>query len=252
MKYTIKKLAELADISTRTLRYYDQIGLLKPSEKNNNNYRIYNEKNVNKLQQIMFYRALGFPLKKIKQLMDDPNFSEITALREQQQLLLAKEKMINLLLTNIDETIKSYYGGNKMTDKDKFKAFKEQQITNNENEYGSEIRSQYDPKIIDKSNQKYINLSESDFKKMNQLEAEMIKNLLDLKHADKFDEQLASKIYQEHKEWLEFTWPNYTKAAHRSLADLYINDDRFGSYYNDKAKENVVKLLHDVIYQFTE
>lgn len=139
-----------------------------------------------------------------------------------------------------------------MTDKDKFKAFKEQQIASNENEYGSEIRSQYDPKIIDKSNQKYINLSESDFKKMNQLEAEMIKNLLDLKHADKFDKQLASNIYQEHKEWLEFTWPDYTKAAHRSLADLYINDDRFGSYYNDKAKEDVVKLLHDVIYQFTE
>jgi len=66
MKYTIKKLADLAGISTRTLRYYDEIDLLNPNEVNNNNYRIYNEKNVNKLQQIMFYRSLDFSLLKIK------------------------------------------------------------------------------------------------------------------------------------------------------------------------------------------
>lgn len=62
MKYTIKKLAEIAGVSKRTLRYYDQIDLLKPNELNKSNYRIYNEKNVNQLQQILFYRALGFPL----------------------------------------------------------------------------------------------------------------------------------------------------------------------------------------------
>ncbi len=66
MDYTIKKLAEIAGISTRTLRYYDEIGLLKPYKINDSNYRIYNEKNVNKLQQIMFYRSLDFPLEKIK------------------------------------------------------------------------------------------------------------------------------------------------------------------------------------------
>ncbi|MQS77242.1 MerR family transcriptional regulator, partial [Lactobacillus halodurans] len=94
MKYTIKKLAELAGVSTCTLRYYDQIGLLKPEEVNKSNYRIYDEKNVNKLQQIMFYRALGFSLKKNKQLMKDPNFSGIEALNEQRRLLLARQAQI--------------------------------------------------------------------------------------------------------------------------------------------------------------
>ena len=110
MKYTIKKLAELAGVSTRTLRYYDQIGLLKPSEVNENNYRIYDEKNVNKLQQILFYRALDFPLNRIQKLINDPNFSRLQALKEQQLLLKSKRDELESLLTNIDATIKDFQG----------------------------------------------------------------------------------------------------------------------------------------------
>ena len=252
MKYTIKKLAEMAGITTRTLRYYDDIDLLKPSEVNENNYRIYDEKNVNKLQQILFYRSLNFPLQEIKKIMDDPNFSRIDALKQQQQLLLQEQEKINTLLTNIDLTIKDYQGEIEMTDTEKFKAFKKTKISENEAKYGMEIRQKYGSKTIEQSNQKFSKLSEVEFQQMQSVEKTLIDDLVALKQHPDLDSQLAQKIYQEHKQWLEYTWPSYTKEAHRGLVDMYISDARFGDYYDKKANMPVVQLLHDVIYEYTK
>ena len=252
MKYTIKKLAEMTGITTRTLRYYDDINLLKPSEVNENNYRIYDEKNVNKLQQILFYRSLNFPLQEIKKIMDDPNFSRIDALKQQQQLLLQEQEKINTLLTNIDLTIKDYQGEITMTDTEKFKAFKETRISENEVKYGAEIRQKYGSKTIEQSNQKFSKLSEVEFQQMQTVEKTLIEDLVALKKKPDLDSQLAQKIYQEHKQWLEYTWPSYTKEAHRGLVDMYISDARFGDYYDKKANMPVVQLLHDVIYEYTK
>lgn len=252
MKYTIKKLAEMTGITTRTLRYYDDINLLKPSEINENNYRIYDEKNVNKLQQILFYRSLNFPLQEIKKIMDDPNFSRIDALKQQQQLLLQEQEKINTLLTNIDLTIKDYQGEIEMTDTEKFTAFKETRISENEVKYGAEIRQKYGSKTIEQSNQKFSKLSEVEFQQMQTVEKTLIDDLVALKQHPDLDSQLAQKIYQEHKQWLEYTWPSYTKEAHRGLVDMYISDARFGDYYDKKANMPVVQLLHDVIYEYTK
>ena len=252
MKYTIKKLAEMTGITTRTLRYYDDINLLKPSEVNENNYRIYDEKNVNKLQQILFYRSLNFPLQEIKKIMDDPNFSRIDALKQQQQLLLQEQEKINTLLTNIDLTIKDYQGEIEMTDTEKFKAFKKTKISENEAKYGMEIRQKYGSKTIEQSNQKFSKLSEVEFQQMQSVEKTLIDDLVALKQHLDLDSQLAQKIYQEHKQWLEYTWPSYTKKAHRGLVDMYISDARFGDYYDKKANMPVVQLLHDVIYEYTK
>ena len=252
MKYTIKKLAELAGVSTRTLRYYDQIGLLIPNEINKSNYRIYDEKNVNKLQQIMFYRSLDFSLQKIKQLMDDPNFSCLKALQEQQALLQAKQVEINNLLANISQTITDFQGEQKMTDTEKFAAFKQAQLEENETKFGKEIRQKYGSETIEKSNQKYGKLSEKDFAEMTSLEQKLISDLVDLKKNPELDSALAKEVYQTHKDWLSFTWPNYTKEAHRGLVDMYLVDERFAKYYNDQAKTDVVQLLHDVVHHYTD
>ena len=251
MEYTIKKLAQLADISTRTLRYYDQIGLLKPNKINKSNYRIYDEKNVNKLQQIMFYRSLDFSLAKIKQIMDDPNFSRLKALKEQQKLLLEKQVEINRLLTNIDLTIKTYDGEIKMTDTEKFKDFKKQQLAENETKFGTEIRSEYGDTAVEKSNAKFADLTENDYHEMQTLEHNLINDLVELKRQPDLDSNLAEQVYEEHKQWLEYSWPNYTKTAHCGLVEMYLADERFSKYYDDKAKTPITQLLHDVVYRYT-
>ncbi len=83
MEYTINKLSGIAGVSARTLRYYDQIGLLKPERTNPSGYRIYGGDQVNSLQQIMFYRELGFGLGKIKEAINAPSFKRLDALAAQ-------------------------------------------------------------------------------------------------------------------------------------------------------------------------
>lgn len=252
MKYTIKKLAQLAGVSTRTLRYYDQIGLLKPSEVNEKNYRIYDKKNVNKLQQILFYRALDFPLDQIKRLINDPDLSRLQALKEQQKLLKTKRDELDDLLTNINVTIKSFQGEIKMTDTEKFNTFKQIKIKENEQKFGQEIRKDYGEEVVNTSNDKFAKLSEEKYQAMNNLEIELIQNLVELKKHPDLNSDLAKKIFEEHKQWLNYTWPKYNEKTHRGLADLYVEDDRFAKYYDDKANTEIVQLLRDVIYKYTK
>lgn len=91
MEYTVQKLAQLAGVSSRTLRYYDQIGILTPARVNSSGYRIYGQKEVDRLQQILFYRELGIALETIKEIMTAPSFDAEKALNEHREQLLKKE-----------------------------------------------------------------------------------------------------------------------------------------------------------------
>lgn len=87
----MQKLAELAGISTRTLRYYDEFGILKPARINSSGYRIYGRTEVDLLQQILFYRELGLSLERIKAIMTEPSFDGAKALRKHHDKLLEKD-----------------------------------------------------------------------------------------------------------------------------------------------------------------
>ena len=91
MEYTVQKLGLMAGISTRTLRYYDEIGILKPARINSSGYRIYGQAEVDKLQQILFYRELGVSLENIKDIVNDPSFDCLKALGEHREKLIEKE-----------------------------------------------------------------------------------------------------------------------------------------------------------------
>lgn len=95
MEYTINKLAALASISTRTLRYYDQIGLLKPCRVSSAGYRIYGDREVNLLQQIMFFRELDLQLEDIRQIITSPKFDISQALAEHHQKLISKRNQLD-------------------------------------------------------------------------------------------------------------------------------------------------------------
>lgn len=91
MEYTVQKLAKLAGVSTRTLRYYDEIDILKPARMNSSGYRIYGQTEVDRLQQILFYRELGVSLENIKMIMNTPGFDSTKALKDHREKLLEKE-----------------------------------------------------------------------------------------------------------------------------------------------------------------
>lgn len=100
---TVKQISELTGISVRTLQYYDQIGLLNPTSKSEAGYRLYEEEDMDKLQQILFFRELDFPLKEIKAIMENPRFDKMEAYHKQKELLKAKYERIGSLITLLEK-----------------------------------------------------------------------------------------------------------------------------------------------------
>ena len=114
MAYTVKKLAGLSGVSVRTLHFYDEIGLLAPAFVADNGYRYYEEEQVLNLQQILFFRELGFELKQIQQILNQVDFDKVKALLTHKEALTRKGKHIAELINTIDQTIKRLKGDNTM------------------------------------------------------------------------------------------------------------------------------------------
>jgi DNA-binding transcriptional MerR regulator len=121
MAYTVQKLASLSGVSIRTLHHYDEIGLLKPAYIGANGYRYYGEEQLLMLQQILFFRNLGFELKKIREIMGKNDFDRISALHSHRKMLMNELEKTRELIETIDNTIEHLQGKKKMKDNQFFK-----------------------------------------------------------------------------------------------------------------------------------
>lgn len=250
MEYTVQKLSQLAGISTRTLRYYDEIDILKPARINSSGYRIYGSKEVDTLQQILFYRELGLSLEHIKEIITSPSFDKYAALKEHREKLLEKREQLDRLIANIDKTIVSAEGKIKMMDKEKFQGFKQKLVEENEKKYGKEIRQKYGEDIINASNQKVINSTEEEYQEVTRLEEEVIRTLAEAFKTGDPAGELAQKAAELHKKWLTYYWSDYSKEAHAGLGEMYVADERFKAYY-DKTQPGLAAFLRDAIHIYT-
>ena len=103
---TVKEISDLTGISVRTLHYYDEIGLLKPTEKSEAGYRLYDDKALETLQQILFFREFDIPLKEIKAVIENPVLEKNQILQMQRKMLVAKKERMERLITSIDRILK--------------------------------------------------------------------------------------------------------------------------------------------------
>lgn len=250
MEYTVQKLAEIAGVSSRTLRYYDEINILKPARINSSGYRIYGQAEVDRLQQILFYRELGVSLESIKDIVTSPTFDGAVALKEHREKLLEKRKQLDLLITNVEKTIALTEGRIHMSDKEKFEGFKKKMIEDNEKKYGKEIREKYGENTVNKSNAKLMNMSEEEHKAVTNLANEVQEVLAQAFATGDPASELAQKAADLHKQWLCFYWSEYSKEAHANLAQMYVDDERFTAYY-DKEQPGTAEFLRDAIYIYT-
>lgn len=251
MEYTIKKIAELSGISTRTLRYYDEIDLLKSARTNSSGYRIYGTKEVDKLQQILFYRSLDMKLEEIQKLFDTPNYEPKHALQIHYRQLLEKRQQIEHLILTVEKTLRYQKGELTMNDEEKFIGFKKEKLQKNEQLYGTEIREKYGEEVVTASNQKWLNLSQEDFSSMELAEKEMISALKIVMKTNDYQSQEAETVFLKHKEWLNYTSPTYSVEMHRGLGQMYVGDKRFASYYNERAGYSAAHTLNKIIQNFT-
>ncbi|WP_026888428.1 MerR family transcriptional regulator [Clostridium beijerinckii] len=250
MEYTVQKLSKLAGVSTRTLRYYDEIEILKPARINSSGYRIYGKKEVDKLQQILFYKELGVDLDSIRKILLSPSFDNSIALKEHREKLIIKRQQLDILIANVDKTIASTEGKTIMNDKEKFEGFKQNIIDENEKKYGNEIRSKYGDNAINESNKKFKNMSKEQYEEFEKLGAKVIDTLKEAFETNDPSSELSQKVADLHRQWLTYSWSGYSKEAHAGLAQMYVDDERFTAYY-DKDQPGLAAFLRDAIFVYT-
>lgn len=246
MEYTINKLGRMAGVTARTLRYYDGIGLLKPARINSSGYRIYGKEQVERLQQIMFYRELGVGLDEIKMILSDPAFNRLFALENHLRKLRNEKRQLATLIANVEKTILAEKGETEMKDEERFEGFKRKMVEENESKYGEEIRGNYGDETVDRSNAKVMGMTKEQYAQAEKLSAELNETLkAALEQGDPAGE-LAQKACELHKQWLMFFWDGYSKEAHMGLGQMYVDDGRFTAYY-DKIAPGCAEFFRDAI-----
>jgi DNA-binding transcriptional MerR regulator len=153
--YTVKQMSTLAGVTPRTLHHYDQIDLLKPESVGENGYRYYGEKSLLRLQQILFYRELGFSLESIRDVLGQPEFQILDALEKHRESLRGRVQRLERLIQTVDNTIHHLKGENIMSPKGLFEGFSEEQ----QEEYARQAEQMYDPETVRESNRKWKSYS---------------------------------------------------------------------------------------------
>lgn len=250
MEYSIQKLSQMAGISSRTLRYYDEIGILKPARINSSGYRVYGKAELDRLQQILFYRELGLHLEGIREIVTAPGFNAYQALLDHHERLLDQKKRLDLLISNVEKTIAASEGRIAMKDSEKFEGFKQKMIDDNEKKYGEEARAKYGDEEVDLANQKLKGMSQEQYAEFETLSSSLNDTLKAAMASGDPGGELGQKAADLHRQWLSYSWGSYSKEAHAGLAQMYVCDERFSEYY-DKIQAGAAIFLRDAILIYT-
>ncbi len=224
--YTVKQLAEIAGISVRALHHYDAIGLLKPSVRTEAGYRLYGEKELLRLQQVLFYKELDFPLKEIIEILDNPDFNYIYALTEHKKALSKRKTRLTELLKTIDKTILKLKGEQKMiTNEELYNGFPKAK------EYREEAIETYGKETVEHSENSLRKLSKSEIDSLKKEGDAITQSLIDVMHLDPISDEVQQFV-KKHYNHIVTMWGGAVPKeqqlnAYEGLATLYIEDKRF-------------------------
>lgn len=245
--YQIKELALLAHISKRTLRYYDEIGILSPKRIKTSDYRVYDSDDLDRLQEILFYRELGVDLKKIKALLSRNSNDRLTILKNQLDQMVQKKHKISNLIKNLTQTIDALERNIEMKDKDKFQGFKEESIRKNDDFYKDEVIETWGKEAYASSKKAMNQMTEADFKAFMDLGEHIKKELKEASDQNlSYQSDAVQQIAKMHQQWLKTAWGTYNKEAHLGIVNMYESDERFKMYY-DKEKDGLANLLKEAV-----
>ncbi|ADU28792.1 MerR family transcriptional regulator [Evansella cellulosilytica] len=241
MGMKVKEVANLVGISIRTLHHYDEINLLTPDEITNSGYRLYSDKDLEKLQQILFFKELGFPLKKVKEIIDCPTFDRERALELQRKSLLEKRSRLDKMIKTIDKTMRHAKGEINMSNKEKFEGF-----DFHNNRYEQEARERWGDQAVDESKAKIANMPGDP----EAIVTEIYSKLAALRHQSPQSAEAQSAI----KEWfdcLNKNFGNYSLEAFKGLGQMYVDDERFTQNI-DKMGEGLAQFMCDAMVHFAD
>lgn len=212
-----KEVADLIGISVRTLHHYDEIGLISPERTKDNEYRIYTTEDLAKLQQVLFFRKLGFKLSNIKKIINDPDYNQEEGLLMQKKMLLEERSQLSTMINTINLTLKEMNGEIEMTDKDKFKG-----LDFSSNPYEQEARERWGNTAVNRSNE---NLKQMGAEEAERRFNEIMSDLAAVRHLDAGSEEAQIEIGK----WYSFLNEvgEYNPEMFKYLGDMYVEDERF-------------------------
>lgn len=224
MKMQIKEFADFTGVSVRTLHYYDEIGLLKPSATAENGYRFYDEKSLSRMQEILFFRELDFSLKSISEILSSPDYDKNKALKEQKRLLLMKKERLETLIESIDRATKGeiVVDAFKNTDYDKYrKEVKER--------WGkTEPYAEYTEKSKGYTKDKYNALTDG----LEEIFADFSQCMNESKDSASEEAQALVKRLQQ---YITDNFYTCTKEILKGLGQMYVLDERFKNNIDKKG-----------------
>lgn len=243
--YSIKQLADLVGITPRTLRYYDHLGLLEPSEVRENGYRYYDRGNLLSLQQILFYRELDLPLKEIKYILNRPDFQLLNSLKDHQKAIQKEISRYEILLTTIQKTILDLEGEGNMNADELFAGF-------DEKKYQQEAQQLWgDSPQYKESQRKWSSYSEEEKESIKKLGGEITRRMVTENPQAKPDDPGVQAAVSEYYQYLNRYFYRCDVEFLRELADMWVQDPRFAVNY-ERIREGGADFVRQAVHLFCE
>lgn len=242
MSYKIKEAAKIAGISVRTLHHYDRIGLLNPASATAAGYRLYTDRDLERLQQALFFKELGFSLQEIKEILDSPSFDRRQALTSQRKLLFAKRKRLVAIISAVEKTIESIEGGSEMSNEEKFAAFDMSEIENHQQKYAEKARQKYgNSEAYKESRKKTSRYTEDDWAAITAKGNEIDARIAALMDKEPSDPTVQAAI-EDKRQHITDNFYTCTPEIFRGLGDMYVSDKRFTANI-DKVRPGLAEFL---------
>jgi DNA-binding transcriptional MerR regulator len=236
----------LAGVSVRTLHHYDHIGLLIPSARTAAGYRLYGKADLLRLQQILFFRELDFPLANIQAILDDPGFDQVKALHDHKLMLQQEADRLGRLLNTIEKTISRLTEDHmSMTDAELYEGFTPEQIER----YTREVNERYDPKIVAESNRRVRNMSKAQWQAVKAEGGAVAQQLADLMDKKPSDAAVQAAIAR-HYAWVDNFW-HPTAESYRGLGQGYAEHPEFRAFY-EKYRPGLADFMYAAMSYYAD
>lgn len=246
MSYRVKEVADMVGISVRMLHHYDRIGLLKPESVSPAGYRLYADKDLERLQQVLFFKELDFSLKQIKEILDSPGFDRKESLESHRQLLIQKKKRLEKIIKTVDKTIKVIEGGKDMNKREMFEAFDMSQIEEHKARYAKETKEKYgNSKAYSECEKKTSSYTEDDWRKILSKGNTIFQKLTSLMDRDPGDSEVQETI-GDYRQYITDSFYTCTPEIFRGLGEMYVADERFTKNIN-KHGEGLAEFMKEAM-----
>ena len=243
MKMSVKEFAELTGVSVRTLHYYDEINLLKPAEiDENNGYRFYDRTALERMQEILFYRELDFPLKSICEILSSPDYDKQKALSEQKKLLILKKERLERIISAIDNAEESEAIMKALNNND-YEAARKQYESEAKERWGkTEAYKEHTEKTKDYSKDKWQSVTDG----LDSIFGEFAECVKD---GNAPDSEVAKALTEKLQKHITDNFYTCTNEILLGLGQMYVCDERFTQNI-DKHGVGTAEFVNKAIIEY--